>query len=139
MFYHRLEPVRGTYDALISSGQINLIRSSAIRAQLAKLFGTMGHGFEDAPLADRMGSELLESFAEVGVAVRMMGAEARASIGLRPIDEPQPLDALLTNNRFLSALTGVAFPEFFTLEAYFRPLREDVVATIEMLHAERGR
>jgi hypothetical protein len=130
-FFFRLEPIRGTYDALIGSGDLQLIRSSEVRAQLANLFGSLGDGFEDEELSTQMRAELIMAVSEVAPSIRLTGAAVRSLMGLRPVTTELPFAELLPNPRFLSALFGVAFPEMFVLDQYFLPIREELV---EMLH-----
>ncbi|MDH3206693.1 MAG: hypothetical protein OEO79_08775 [Gemmatimonadota bacterium] len=136
-YFARLEPVRGTYDALIGSGEIRLLRDHQMRDALARLFGTLADGYEDEGMADMGRVELNLAMAEVGPPTTMWGAAVRSVMGLPPAEGPLPYETLLRSPRYLAALGIVAYPEQGVLQGYFRPLRESLVAVLEQMASQR--
>jgi hypothetical protein len=135
IIFQRLEPVRGTYDALVGSGELRLIRSDSVRASLAALFGLMGDGFEDEGLSTLLRTEMLMAVSETAPLLKVSGSEFRAVVGRPPNDDDAPYEALLNNATYISALMSVAATEAFQM-SYFRRLREELGVTITLL--ERG-
>ena len=58
--YWRIEPVNGTYDALIGSGNTNLIKNQELIQLLAKFSAEVKFGFEDEAMAIDLTSSLVD-------------------------------------------------------------------------------
>ena len=134
-YFARLEPVRGTYDALIASGEITLLRDHELRDALARLFGFLGDGFEDEAMADMGRVQMGNAIAEVAAPIAMIGSQNRSIMGLPPIERPLPFREVLQSPSYLAALQTVAFPERGVLESYFQPLRRSLVDVLQRLGA----
>jgi hypothetical protein len=100
--WHTVEPVTGAYDAMISSGELGLIRDSHLRREMAEFFGLLAAGFEDH--ADLMG--LLQLiYGEIGAYIpELKTDDDRAGLGLPPTDHREAAEALLRNERFAGLL-----------------------------------
>jgi Family of unknown function (DUF6090) len=96
--WYAVEPVTGAYDAMISSGELGLIRDPNLRREMAEFFGLLDAGFEDH--TDLMG--LLQLiYGEIGPSLPELDTDDfRARLGLPPTDSRQAADSLLTNERF---------------------------------------
>ena len=51
MDFHRIEPVLGTYESIIGSGSINVIRDHDLRNKMANFYTEVKEGFEDHDLS----------------------------------------------------------------------------------------
>lgn len=58
--YWKIEPVNGTYDALIGSGKLNVIKNKHLKDELAEFSALIKYGFEDEVMSLDLTGKLLE-------------------------------------------------------------------------------
>jgi len=135
--FYRLEPVTGAYDALVSSGNLGLLRNAELRSELADFASAVGDGYEDASLADALHLELALRAAQV---VDVLGAEAPDFLGRFSYSGSAPavdFQPLLSDRQFTGTLTFVGITEGTHL-AYFVDVRARVSRMIELLRSGRS-
>ena len=59
--YHQFTPITGTYEAMIHSGEINLIQSDSLRAGMINYYGIMNHVTEHIQRMNTWTIQLLDS------------------------------------------------------------------------------
>ena len=132
--FARLEPVTGSYDAMLGAGELRLLQNGELRASLAALMGEMGEGFEDEDLSNAVRTEMLMAIAETAPLASVTLGGPRRSLSLPESAPPVDYRALLANRRYTSALTAVALVEQNEL-LYFERILEDVTAVLELIAA----
>jgi len=98
--FARFEPVTGAYDAMVSSGDLRLLQSQELRAQLAAFVGAAGDGYEDEGLAELLRAEFtllgarmipMGPMTQGLVTVESFGDDATQYEGERPQIDFEPL------------------------------------------------
>lgn len=139
--FSRLEAVTGAYDALLSSGDLRLLQSQELRAELAAFAGAAGDGYEDEGLAELLRAEFtLLGTRTVPIARMARDLGTVESFGDSEIDyESQnphiDFEPLFSDHAYL----GLAF-ELGQIETrilrYLEDLRSRTERILEIIHAE---
>lgn len=139
--FSRFEPVTGAYDALVSSGDLRLLQSQELRAELAAFAGAAGDGYEDEGLAERLRAEFTLLGTRTVPMAWMAGdlgtveSFGDSEIGYQTQDPHIDFEPLFSDNAYL----GLAF-ELGQIETrilrYFEDLRSRTERILEIIHAE---
>ena len=81
----RAEPVTGTYDAMLSTGQIDLLRNKTLRRFLTEFDAEIKSGFEDHEHS--MDLLTLLTIEESGYLFGLHNSDARSEMGVKTINE----------------------------------------------------
>lgn len=135
-YYARLEPVDGTWEALVGSGDLQLISNPQIRRGLAGLYSHLGDGFEDEDFANENRVRAIAAASEVVPAFQILDVESRALLGLGPSPAGEGAARVIRDPAYLSALTGTAVPEHLYLEWYLLPVRDQITELLELIDTE---
>jgi hypothetical protein len=135
--FFRLEPVTGAYDALVASGDLRLIRNDTLRSALANFMSDVREGNEDEEISSLLRVELVGAQSESTSFLSVMRPGLRGLADLPESSTAPNIDALLTNQRYMSFLTLLTGVEGGILN-YFLGLEEEVVALIQLVEAEIG-
>ena len=133
----RFEPVTGSFDALVSAGDLRLIRSDSLRADLASLYGYIGGGFEDEDINTLVRNEY---FMAIGRTMSLRSATGDYFNGWIELTGSPPaadLDLLLEDDGFLTALTAMALTEGGQLN-YFRTIERRISDLLNLIDLELG-
>lgn len=139
--FARLEPVTGAYDAMVSSGDLRLLQSQELRAELAAFAGAAGDGYEDEGLAELLRAE----FTLLGARTVPMGRMTRGlgtveSFGDDEIQyetqDPQiDFEPLFTDQTYLGLAIELGEIETRVLR-YFEDLHARTNRILEIIQAE---
>lgn len=130
--FHRLEPVTGAYEALVSSGDLRLLRSNDLRSELAQFSGALGEGYEDAALADAIHSELLIRTAGLVPLVHAMPPSVGDGIGFDGERHPVDFTAVLEDQQVMGLIFIAGAVEAGHL-SYFERLDQQAEAILDLL------
>lgn len=118
MFF-RLEEVLGAYQALVSSGDLRLIRDRRLRAAIAEFAGTLGDGYEDEELGLHTRVRLISEMSSSTELLAVLDPSFRATFGTLPDSGYDPdFNALLKNRAYRNHLTLLTFIESGQLDFY---------------------
>ncbi len=118
----RAEPVTGTYDAMVSTGNIGLIRNKELRSFLAEFDAELKSGFEDHEYSmDLLNQLTLEQSA---YSFNFLYDQTRSDLGLQVINDlvekekniTSSINALKNNKRFFGLLASRLMMEKNRLE-----------------------
>lgn len=118
----RAEPVTGTYDAMVSTGNIGLIRNKKLRRYLAEFDAELKSGFEDHEYSMDLLSQL--TMEQSSYAFNFSHDQTRSDLGLLAINNSvekekriiSSINALKNNKRFFGLLTSRLMMEMNRLE-----------------------
>jgi hypothetical protein len=110
MFF-RLEEVLGAYQALVSSGDLRLIRDRKLRAAIAEFAGTLGDGFEDEELGLQLRVRLLSEMSSSTEILAVLEPSFRADGSLPDSAYDPDFNALLDNRAYRNHLTILTYVE----------------------------
>jgi hypothetical protein len=117
MFF-RLEEVLGAYQALVSSGDLRLIRDRRLRAAIAQFAGTLGDGYEDEELGLRLRVRLISEMSLSTEILAVLEPNFRADGSLPDSAYDPDFNALLDNRAYRNHLTMLTFIESGQLHFY---------------------
>lgn len=132
--WHRLEPLTGAYDAMIASGNINLISDQELLRRLATLFSDIRAGYEDGPESEALLLQMVHAQANYGLdhlTVRL----GRLGISRQP--QRGPLLKLLEDESYMHFLGRRALLELRRLE-YFDGIRNDLQEVLLIIDMNLG-
>ena len=132
IMYQRLEPVTGSYDALVNAGDLRIIPDSELRSELAALFAVMGEGYEDEGLSMALRMQMIAALANTSDALAVTGSALRGPLGLPPGGRTAEYRALLDDPSYITMLMMVMLAEKYQLD-YFVDLRDRIVRLLESL------
>ena len=136
--FQRLEPVSGSYDALVGAGDLRLIRNDSLRASLAALFGALGEGYEDEELSTALRAQTLMAASGTAPLAQVTGAAWRAMVGLPAHDELATYRDLLDEPRFMSGIMGLSLAETNQMR-YFEAIRRQLESVLETVDVQLAR
>jgi hypothetical protein len=110
MFY-RLEEVLGAYQALVSSGDLRMIRDRKLRAAIAEFAGTLGDGYEDEELGLRLRVRLLSEMSSSTEILAVLEPSFRADGSLPDSAYDPDFNALLDNRDYRNHLAILTYIE----------------------------
>lgn len=118
----RAEPVTGTYDAIISTGNIGLLRNKELRRYLAEFDAELKSGFEDHEYSMDLLNQLTLEQSEY--AFNFLYDQTRSDLGLQVINDSiekekniiSSINALKKNKRFFGLLSSRLMMEKNRLE-----------------------
>ena len=118
MFF-RLEAVFGAYQALVSSGDLRLIRDRRLREALAEFAGTVGDGYEDEELGLHTRVRLLSEMSASTEFLAVLDPSFRTTYATLPDSGYDPdFNELLNNREYRNHLTLLTFIESGQLNFY---------------------
>ena len=118
----RAEPVTGTYDAMVSTGNIGLIKNKKLRRNLAEFDAELRSGFEDHEYSMDLLTLLTIEQSEYGF--DLVRSVTREEMGLAEIKSPEKaaeslvasINELKNNKRFFGLLSSRMIMEINRLE-----------------------
>jgi len=118
----RAEPVNGTYDAMVSTGNIGLLKNKELRRDLAKFDAELKNGFEDHEYSMDLLNEL--TLEQSAYAFNFLYDQTRRDLGLLVINDSveteknitSSINALKNNKRFFGLLSSRLMMEKNRLE-----------------------
>jgi hypothetical protein len=117
MFF-RLEEVLGAYQALVSSGDLRLIRDRRLRTAIAGFAGTLGDGYEDEKLGLQVRVRLLSEMSSSTDLLAVLEPSFRAFGSLPDSAYDPDFKALLDNRAYRNHLALLTFIESGQLDFY---------------------
>ncbi len=117
MFF-RLEEVLGAYQALVSSGDLRLIRDRSLRAAIAEFAGTLGDGYEDEQLGLQVRVRLLSEMSSSTEFLAVLAPGFRADGSLPESAYDPDFKALLDNREYRDHLALLTYIENGQLRFY---------------------
>lgn len=120
--FFRLEEVLGAYEALVSSGDLRLIRDRRLRAAIAEFAGTLGDGFEDEELGTQLRVRLISEMSSSTDLLAVLEPSFRANGSLPESAYDPDFDALLNNRAYRNHLSILTYIESGQLSFYRRLL-----------------
>jgi hypothetical protein len=116
--YWRAEPVIGTYDALIGSGNTSIIQNQELLASLAKFSAIAKMPFEDEAVSMNLVKLIEESTANYGAILNSEGIRLRLKTTFRYTEEDKQaaIKKLINNKPFLSYLLSKTSNELNRLD-----------------------
>ena len=130
--FARFEPVTGAYDAMVSSGDLRLLRSGELRAELAAFVGAVGTGYEDAALGDLLRSQLMRRAAEIVPLARLIPPGVARATSFSGGGQGADLTALFQDQVFVGLLVELGGIEGRT-QLYFGDLADRTNRILELL------
>jgi hypothetical protein len=116
--FSRLEEVLGAYQALVSSGDLRMIRDRKLRAAIAEFVGTLGDGYEDEKLGLQVRVRLLSEMSSSTDLLAVLQPSFR-DFGSLPDSAFDPdFKALLDNRAYRNHLALLTFIESGQLDFY---------------------
>jgi hypothetical protein len=131
--FTRLDAVLGAYQALVSSGDLRMIRDRNLRTAIAEFVGTLGDGFEDEKLGLETRVRLLSEMSSSTDLLAVLEPRFRA-FGSLPDSAFEPdFKALLDNRAYRNHLAILTYIESGQLDFYRRLLvsAETIVGIVE--------
>jgi len=117
MFF-RLEVVLGAYQALVSSGDLRLIRDRKLRAAIAEFAGTLGDGYEDETLGLQVRVRLLSEMSSSTDFLAVLEPSFRADGSLPDSAYDPDFKSLLDNRAYRNHLALLTYLEDGQLDFY---------------------
>lgn len=118
--FRRFKPVMGAYDAMLSAGDLRLIRDPDLRSNLAQFAELADAGFEDEEQMTDLRVRLFGLLGEHGDILSIVYPAWREGAGLPASSMTMDVDALLASSMFSTLVTNMAFGEASTLDYYQR-------------------
>ncbi len=136
----RAEPVTGTYDAMVSTGNIGLLKNKELRRDLAKFDAELKNGFEDHEHSMDLLNEL--TLEQSAYAFNFLYDQTRSDLGLLVINDSvekeknitSSINALKNNKRFFGLLSSRLMMEKNRLERQEKMLHfvNNVINIVEL-------
>jgi hypothetical protein len=121
--YEVFSPSVGAYDAIVSSGDIELLKISDLKRELAAFFGS----FEDMRVSERLLVDLQARFLESDDYVRLIGLHRHGPFGLPSVGEIQ-VNGWADSDHFLNSLAHLTLRQMDVSDDYLFLLeRIDVI------------
>ena len=133
--FHRFAPVLGAYDAMLSAGDLRLIRDPELRSNLAHFAEMAEAGFEDEEQITMLRVRLIGFLGERGDILTTVYPSWREGASLPVSSMTMDYDALLASPEFSSLATNMAFGEGMTMR-YYRRMQEHLDAILKGLGVE---
>lgn len=127
--FARFEPVMGAYDAMLSAGDLRLIRDPDLRSNLAHFAELADAGFEDEEQMTALRVRLFSLLGEHGDILSVVYPAWRESMGLPTSSMTMDVDALLVSPEFSTLVTNMAFGEASML-SYYQRMEEHLDAVL---------
>jgi hypothetical protein len=131
--FTRLDAVLGAYQALVSSGDLRMIRDRNLRTAIAEFVGTLGDGFEDEKLGLETRVRLLSEMSSSTDLLAVLEPRFRAFGSLPDSAFDPDFKALLDNRAYRNHLAILTYIESGQLDFYRRLLvsAETIVGIVE--------
>ncbi|MDX1440809.1 MAG: hypothetical protein R3284_12995 [Rubricoccaceae bacterium] len=133
--FHRFEPVLGAYEAMLSAGDLRLIRDPELRSNLAHFAEMAETGWEDEEQITMLRVRLIDFLGEHGDILSIVYTSWREGTNLPVSSMTMDYDALLTSHEFASLAANMAFGEAQMLN-YYRRMEEHLDAILAGLGVE---
>ena len=127
--FHRFEPVLGAYEAMLSAGDLRLIRDPDLRSNLAHFAEMAATGWEDEEQMTMLRVHLITYLGEHGDILAIVYPSWRESLSLPVSSMNMDFDALLASHEFSSMAMGMSAGEFQMLR-YYRRMEEHLDAIL---------
>lgn len=109
--FHRLKPVMGAYQAMVSSGDLRLLRDQELRAALADFAGTLGDGYEDEELGTQLRVQMFAAMSE-SIDILSVFSEDYGDFGSFLLRSKEPdFDALFGNQDYTNHIAILTVAE----------------------------
>lgn len=118
--FHRFTPVLGAYEAMLSAGDLRLIRDSELRSNLAHFAEMAEAGWEDEEQITMLRVRLIGFLGEHGDILATVYPSWREGAGLPVSSMTMDYNTLLNSPEFSSLATNMAFGEIMTMSYYRR-------------------
>jgi hypothetical protein len=135
--FFRLEPVMGAYEALVASGDLRLVGSAELRAELARFYGNTAHGHEDEELSTLYRIEFTRSIVEATDFLAVVPPEARDLYGPPESQFSIDVESVLNSRSLSSYLVLLLRTEYYITE-YYQRIRGDAADIIRLINIEIG-
>lgn len=133
--FARFVPVMGAYDAMLSAGDLRLIRDPDLRSNLAHFAELAEAGFEDEEQMTDLRVRMFELLGEHGDILSIVYPSWREDVNLPTSSMTMDVDALLVSSEFSTLATNAAFGEAMML-GYYRRMEEHLDAVLAGLGVE---
>ena len=127
--FARFEPVMGAYDAMLSAGDLRLIRDSDLRSKLAQFAEMADAGFEDEEQMIDLRVRLFGLLGENGDILSIVYPAWREGARLPVSSMTMDVDALLVSPEFSTLVTNMAFGEA-SMQIYYQCMEEHLDAVL---------
>ncbi|MGB3542224.1 hypothetical protein, partial [Rubrivirga sp.] len=127
--FARFQPVMGAYDAMLSAGDLRLIRDPDLRSNLAHFAELADAGFEDEEQMTDLRVRLFGVLGENGDILSIVYPAWREGSGLPASSMTMDVDALLASPEFSTLATNMAFGEA-SMQSYYRRMEEHLDAVL---------
>ena len=107
--FARFEPVLGAYDAMLSAGDLRLVRDPELRSNLAQFAEMAETGFEDEEQITELRVQLFSYLGDHGDILAIVYPSWRRGENLPESSMTMDYDALLNSHKFSSLVTPMAF------------------------------
>lgn len=136
--FARFQPVLGAYNAMLSAGDLRLIRDPVLRSNLAHFAQMAETGFEDEEQMTALRVRLIGYLGEYGDVLSIVYPSWRQGLDLPTSSMTMDFDALLTSHEFSTLATNMAFGEASMLN-FYESMGEYLDAVLEGLGVEVDR
>ncbi|MBU2929583.1 DUF6090 family protein [Winogradskyella psychrotolerans] len=83
--YYRAEPIVGSYEAMVGSGDLKILKSETLKSKLALFSAEINQGFEDETLSMNLLNTLHNEFKSIGTL--FLDNRTRQFVGLNKVKE----------------------------------------------------
>jgi hypothetical protein len=130
--YYRIEPVTGTYDAIIGSGKIGLLQNKNLKRLLAEFSAEIEYGFEDENYSIDLTTLLTEKSSEYSYFLRpryLKSVEFKNNEGQNAVEQH------LKNDSFLGILSSKTVMENNRLN-YQKDILNSINSILKIIESE---
>lgn len=123
--YYRAEPILGSYEALIGSGDLKILTNETLKSKLALFSSEINQGFEDEISAMNLLNTLNDEFSSIGTL--FLDHKLRNSMGLGKLKEnieikDKTISDLYQNSNILHSLAMKTGAELNRLKLHIKML-----------------
>jgi len=123
--YYRAEPILGSYEALIGSGDLKILTNETLKSKLALFSSEINQGFEDEISAMNLLNTLNDEFSSIGTL--FLDPKLRQSMGLGKLKEnieikDKTISDLYQNSNILHSLAMKTGAELNRLKLHIKML-----------------
>ncbi|MFV1449327.1 DUF6090 family protein [Maribacter sp. HS] len=123
--YYRAEPILGSYEALIGSGDLKILTNETLKSKLALFSSEINQGFEDEISAMNLLNTLNDEFSSIGTL--FLDHKLRQSMGLGKLKEnieikDKTISDLYQNSKILHSLAMKTGAELNRLKLHIKML-----------------
>ena len=135
--FQRFEPILGAYEGLVASGDLGLIESRELRAELASFASEAQNGFEDRAQADLYHVDLNRVAARTIPFWTALPQSFTQRLGYDGGPEGAQMWPLVESREYMGLMTAVGIVESNYM-GYFERLRQAIVRIQALIAAEQS-